>query len=112
MVESACDVACFQETKKEVLDSTFLRNVLPASFNCFEFQPSIGASGGILVAWKDSLFDGEVFDLHTFGVTIQFKSKLNNKIWFLTSIYAPCAPDRKEEFLNWWKSLTLPNDSD
>ena len=50
VIESGCDVVCFQETKKEQVDVNFIKNVCPISFDKFEFLPSVGASGGILTA--------------------------------------------------------------
>jgi exonuclease III len=50
VVESSCDIVCFQETKKELFDNNFLKNVCPTGFDKFEFLPSVGASGGILIS--------------------------------------------------------------
>jgi len=36
--------------KKEVIDQVFLRNICPQDFDTFVFKPSVGASGGMLVA--------------------------------------------------------------
>lgn len=49
-MEANYDIICFQETKKENFDQGFLRKVLPPSFDAFVFAPSMGASGGLLVA--------------------------------------------------------------
>ena len=49
-MEANCDIICFQETKKDNFDQGFLRKVLPASFDAYVFAPSVGASGGLLVA--------------------------------------------------------------
>lgn len=49
IVEASCDISCFQETK-EAFDFPFLKNFCPLAFDCFDFLPSIGASGGILEA--------------------------------------------------------------
>lgn len=46
ILQSACDIFCLQETKKETFDASFLRKICPACFDSFEFLPSIGASGG------------------------------------------------------------------
>lgn len=43
IVDSECDIVCFQETKKEVLDHSFMRNFCPADFDKFAFLPSVGA---------------------------------------------------------------------
>lgn len=56
IVEAKCDFVCLQETKKENFDASFLKKICPTSFDCFDFLPSVGASGGILVAWKGNFF--------------------------------------------------------
>lgn len=49
------DVVCLQETETEMTTITQRKAVismLGAEFNEFSYLPSIGASGGILMAWK------------------------------------------------------------
>jgi exonuclease III len=47
--ESAYSVVCLQETKKEAFDMAFIKNFAPRRLDKFDFIPSVGASGGILV---------------------------------------------------------------
>lgn len=54
--ESASSIICLQETKKESFDSLFLRKFAPRHLDKFDYIPSVGASGGILVAWAGSIF--------------------------------------------------------
>jgi exonuclease III len=72
--ESACTVFCLQETKKQDFDSGFIRNFAPRRFDKFDFVPSVGASGGILLVWNSSVFDGTVLDKQRFGITMHFVS--------------------------------------
>jgi exonuclease III len=58
--ESNCDIVCIQETKRESFDEQYLRNFCPKKLNKFEFIPSVCASGGIIIIWNGSLFNGEV----------------------------------------------------
>ena len=46
IVQSACDIACLQETKKEAFDRQFLNNFCPSNLDVFDCLPSMGASGG------------------------------------------------------------------
>jgi exonuclease III len=64
--ESNYEILCFQETKKEQFDSSFIRNFAPRKFDKFLFAPSVGASRGILVAWNGSLFEGTIIEIHPF----------------------------------------------
>jgi len=111
VVESKCDIICFQETKKEGFDSRFLKNVCPNEFDAFDLLPSIGASGGILIAWKSSLFSGERLMINEFGITTQFTSLHDNKSWILTCVYGPCTTEGKHAFTTWMKSIHMPPDS-
>ncbi|KAJ1253597.1 hypothetical protein BS78_K020200 [Paspalum vaginatum] len=78
IIDSRCDIICLQETKKQEFDYLFIKKICPASFNKFEFVPSNGASGGMLVAWKDSLFDGELVFHNSFAMSLEFTSRVNN----------------------------------
>jgi hypothetical protein len=40
----------------------FIRNFAPRRFDHFEYIPSVGASGGILVVWNSSTFKGTVLE--------------------------------------------------
>ena len=60
--ESACSIVCLQETKRDHFDTPFIRKFLQWCFDKFAFAPSIGASGGILVAWISNHFNGFVLE--------------------------------------------------
>jgi exonuclease III len=105
--DSTCDIICIQETKKESFDDSYIRRFCSRSFDKFEFDPSIGASGGFITIWKGSLFDGEIIDQNSFGHTIRFHTKLTNQTWWLTNIYAPSTPHRRDEFLSWFSSIEI-----
>jgi exonuclease III len=44
--ESACSIVFLQETKRDHFDMAFIKNFTPRCFDCFDFVPSVGASGG------------------------------------------------------------------
>jgi exonuclease III len=44
--ESACSIVCLQETKRDHFDIAFIRNFALRRFDCFDFIPADGASGG------------------------------------------------------------------
>jgi exonuclease III len=58
--ESNCVVICLQETKCESFDHSFIRSFCPKRFDIFVFSPSIGASGGFIVLWNNSIFTGTI----------------------------------------------------
>jgi len=81
-------------------------------FDSFEFLPSVGASGGILVAWKSTAFWGNLIFSNRFALSVEFTSKLNNETWLLTTVYSPCTPHGKREFLDWFREIEMPQDVD
>jgi hypothetical protein len=48
-------MVCLQETKMQYIARSTLVSVLGSEFTEYVFLPSDGASGGILVAWKNHL---------------------------------------------------------
>jgi exonuclease III len=110
--ESNYDIVCIQETKRESFDDQYLRNFCPKKLNKFEFIPSVGASGGIIIIWNGSLFNGEVDFQNEFSLSIKFTSNLSHDSWFLTNIYGPCTAERKAIFLDWFANIDMPEDVD
>ena len=98
--ESACSVVCLQETKCSTFDSAFVRNFAPRHFDRFEFFPSVGLSGGILVLWNSSIFSGDVVELKPYSITIDFTATHDQSKWRLPSIYGPCHQPLRSEFVN------------
>jgi len=82
-----------QESKKASFDSAFIKNICPGEFDEFQYLPSVGASGGILIALKSSVFSGQLSFSNNFALSVQFTSKDENESWMLTSVYAPCTPN-------------------
>lgn len=54
--ESSFSVICLQETKREHFDISCIRKFAPRRFDSFDFIPSVGASGGILVVRNSAIF--------------------------------------------------------
>jgi exonuclease III len=111
IIDVGCDVLCFQETKRQSFDSQFLRKFSPSGFDAFEFLPSIGASGGLVTAWKSSVFSGHLVFQNSYAITVKLTAKHNDDSWLLTNIYGPCTHDGKRSFIQWLKQYTV-NDVD
>lgn len=75
----------------EICDFSVIRGIAPRRFDKFDFIPSQGASGGILLVWNSSIFTGEIVDKERFGITARFTSTQNNATWNLTAVYGPCS---------------------
>lgn len=89
VIESQCDILCLQETKREHFDSTYLRNFCPPQLDCFEYIPSIGASGGSIIIWNGTRFTGQVYFQNEFVMCVEFMSLLSGARWYLVNVYAP-----------------------
>jgi len=107
IVDAGCDIVCLQETKTELVDLAFLKKFCPPEFDAFVFLPSIGASGGILIAWKGNKFSANRTDSNDFSISVQLTSLYDNSSWGLTAIYAPCTPQGRNLFLNWLRQLQV-----
>jgi hypothetical protein len=88
---------------------SYIRKFAPRRFDQFDYVPSTGASGGILVVWNSSVFGGIVVDKQSFGITVQITSVHNGDVWFLTNVYGPCDDPARTAFINWFKAHEIPN---
>lgn len=100
-----------RKPEKRTLISPFSGRSAHPPFDSFEYQPSMGASGGILAAWKSSLFLVSTFS-NSFAITMDFSSTHDNTKWVLTCVYAPCTPEGRTLFLNWFKHIHMPAGTD
>lgn len=95
-------MVCFQETKDN-FDQSFIRKILPASFDEYLIVPSVGASGGLLVSWKSNLLSGYLKFSTGSSIAVSFASKHDDNEWTLLNVYGPCTNDGKREFTSWLK---------
>lgn len=109
--ESSCSILCFQETKKENIDAIFLRNFAPRRFDSFDFCPSDGASGGILVAWNSQFFTAVTVDKQSFALSLTATSAHNQATWSVTSVYGPTREPARTNFISWLYGLDVDPDS-
>lgn len=112
VLESKCDIICLQETKMELFDLDFIKNICPPSFNQFEYLPSVGASGGCITIWKGSKFTGILSYMNQFGLSVELTSTQSGDKWILTNIYGPADPPSKPAFVQWLKNIDMPDTMD
>jgi hypothetical protein len=108
--KSACSIVCLQETKLDHFDMAFIGNFAPRHFDCFDFVPAVGASGGLLTLWASSSFRGSVIEKETFCVTVNFFSLHNGDNWTLSNICGPCVEPDRSIFVVWFTNCDV-NDS-
>ena len=92
------DVVCIQETKIEGSAQGTLLSTLGSAFSHFVELPSVGASGGILVAGKNFLGPAADVRVNNYSISVQFSSPLG-PTWWLTCVYGPQGDDNKLLFL-------------
>lgn len=109
--EFACDILCLQETKREDFDSLYTKNFCPKRLNKFEFLPYVGAPGGLFVGWNGNLLVGTPLFHNDFSISIQFTCSLSGATWILTNIYAPCQGDARTDFIQWFKDIDMPDNT-
>jgi exonuclease III len=100
-----CAIFCIQEIKKDHFDFSAIRKMDPKWFNKYVFVPSEGASEGILMAWNESVFKGNVNFSSKSAITIQFSSVHNGDIWKLMTVYGS-GPDR-HMFIDWLNYIQI-----
>lgn len=103
--ESACQIICIQETKRENFDSIYIKRFCPRSFDKFAFSPSIGASGGLITIWNSRFFEGTTIQTNAYAITIKFVCKQDNKSFHVSNIYGPAHSAQKMGFVTWLMNL-------
>lgn len=84
----------------------------PKGFDAFEFLPSVGASGGLIIIWKSAQLIGSLAFSNHFAISVEFQSKYDQTEWVLTNVYGPCTPEGKLLFMDWLKYIQMLDDID
>jgi exonuclease III len=89
LVDSAkIDVVCCKETKMQFISRRDMLSMLGVEFTEFVFLPSMGNSGGILVAWKRNIGHTGLQRIDSHSVSVQF-CRQDGQPWWLTCVYGP-----------------------
>lgn len=72
-----------------------LLSALGANFTGYIELPSVGASGGILIAWRRSLGTTGERRVNNHSASVQFLSAVGQS-WWLTCVYGPQRNDKKD----------------
>lgn len=112
VIQANCDVVCFQETKRASFDGGFLRKVLPPCFDEYLFVPAIGASSGLLVAWKSTILLGNLKFSLGFAIAVEFSARHSDSFWNLMNVYGPYTPEGKRDFTGWLKNMDIRNEEE
>jgi hypothetical protein len=66
----------------------------------------------MLVVWNGAKFTGHVIFQNEFAMSLEFTSSISIASWVLTNVYAPCTPDGKQRFLNWFHNIGMFEETD
>nr|CAB3445827.1 unnamed protein product [Digitaria exilis] len=89
-----------QETKLNNLNRSSLRSFLPARLTGYAELPAQGASGGILSAWDDSVWNVRSQCVRRYTLTTNFTLYRDGTSFSVTNVYAPTNHADKPLFLH------------
>lgn len=109
-LKSTVTLSTFKRLREKFFYLQYLKNLCPHQFDAFCFLPSIGAFGGILIAWKSAIFVGSELFQNDYAISVEFTSVHSNEYWILTSVYGPSDASEKSAFLDWLLNIQMPDD--
>ncbi|KAK1309215.1 hypothetical protein QJS10_CPA09g00935 [Acorus calamus] len=92
-----------EETKMEVFSSSDLLLISGNRIGAFEAKASVGASGGIVLAWNEKSFKKIDLKVLNFSISLLMEDTRTHWRWIWTGVYGPNADDRREEM---WQELS------
>jgi exonuclease III len=93
------DVVCIQESKMSVCSRRVILTMLGIDFdNNFICLPAVGASGGIVLAWRSRIGATLMSRIDSCSASVQFSSPTWEP-WWLTCVYGPQGNDAKIAFM-------------
>jgi len=95
---SRADIICVQEIKIAAISQRVILSALGSDFSDYIDLPAVGASGGILVAWRRHIQTTGNHRVDTNSASIQFCAE-NGTPWWLTCVYGPQGNSEKVFFL-------------
>ena len=104
MLEKGVAILCVQETKMQCIDSVIVSETCGPGFN-FAFSPSSGASGGLLVAWRDSDFSVPSSVCNARFISLCCVCQSTGQEWQLINVYGPQLAADKLVFIQDLKAL-------
>jgi exonuclease III len=112
------DYIGFQETKKEKFSKSFLKSSLGNRNFEWNFMPTVGTAGGILVGLNSDIFEVISWDIKSFSISTTARLKSSGVVIRLTTVYGSPYEEGKdvfiselhELFLNWDGSAIIGGD--
>lgn len=100
MNKTNASIIAFQETKKEVLSSTFLKSISNNKNFIWHHLPTKGTAGGVLVGVDSDIFEVLQWSSLGFTVSCKFVIKASGVRFRLVAVYGSPYEDGKEDFIS------------
>jgi exonuclease III len=97
-------VLCIQETKLESMNEHLVKSLWGEGVHNYSYQPSIGASGGLVTVWDASRIDVTSSVSFSHVLVIKGKVLLTGEDFVIFNVYAPCNLEAKKTL---WGNLLL-----
>ncbi|XP_026402743.1 uncharacterized protein LOC113298262 isoform X2 [Papaver somniferum] len=80
-------IVTIQESKWEVIDDKLIRSLWGSNRCNYVYQASEGASGGIIIMWKEGVVVMGDHLIGVFSLSIEFRNVADDFVWIFTSVY-------------------------
>jgi hypothetical protein len=91
-------LVCIQEAKLDVISDYDVIQLLGIGFE-YAYLLAVHTHGGILVAWRTSVWVASGLSTETFSVSVWLRRVDDGSEWLLTSVYGPILDSNKDTFL-------------
>ncbi|XP_026459532.1 uncharacterized protein LOC113360212 [Papaver somniferum] len=95
------NIVRIQETKREIVDDALIRSLWGSNRCTYVYLASEGASGGIIVMWKEGVVQMEDHLLGAFTI-IKFRNLTDDFVWVFTVVYGTSDAGYYSQF---WQEL-------
>jgi exonuclease III len=109
ILSTGASIICLQETKISNWSNVLLKETVGARLANQTFHlPSLGASGGILIAADLDYFDMVIIPCASvYSISVRIRSRLVDEVWDLTGVYGPQHDNEKTVFLSELRSIQI-----
>jgi exonuclease III len=97
-VSEKSDVICVQETKLSSVSNLLLKKIMRVLLNSRACILANRTAGGVILAWKSSLFTELSRQIKSYVVTVDLQSKLDNSVMRVSGVYGPSTPTNRSTF--------------
>lgn len=94
-----CDILGIQETIKQDFSDAELKDITSGIPFCWNWVPSKGHSGGILMGVKDDCLEIEKWNKGEFFLEAEIRNRLNNLRWRVMVVYGPANHSLSDSFI-------------